>query len=115
MHDTGARQLVQRRVAMQQGIDQGARRVARAGMHHQTRRFIQHEDVFIFIKYGQRDVLSHGVGLHFLDRRQHDDLAATHRITRAGSGTIHRHIAGFDPRRQARTGIFRKQLGQHRI
>jgi hypothetical protein len=77
--DAGARQQLQRRVAEQQGVDQGPVRIAGAGMHHQPGRLVDHEDVFILVQDVQRDVLGHRVRLGFLHRGQGHRLAAAHR------------------------------------
>ena len=63
--DAGARQRVERRIAMQQRIDQRAGRIAGAGMHDQARRLVDDEDVLVLVQHVEGDVLGLANGSAF--------------------------------------------------
>ncbi|MCW0424878.1 hypothetical protein NB713_002821 [Xanthomonas sacchari] len=115
VHDAGARQRRQPRIAVQQGIDQGAAGIAGARVHHQPGRLVQHDDLVVLVQHLQRDVLGQGVGLGVQHRVQAGDLAAAQRIARPRRGAVEQGVAGFDPFGQARTRVFGEQFGQHRV
>ncbi len=111
----GARHRRQRRVAEQQGVDQGAGGVAGARVDHQPGRLVDHEDVLVLVQHRQRDVLRLGVGLGLQRRIQGGQLAAAHRVAAAHRGAVEQDRPGLDPFAQAGTGELGEQLGQHGV
>jgi hypothetical protein len=83
MHDAGARQRGQRRVAMEQRIHQRAVGIAGARMHDQAGGLVEDEHRVVLVQDVERDVLGGGGGLDVQDHDQRDGLAAAHRIAPA--------------------------------
>ena len=57
VHDPRARHIGDRRIVVQQRIQHSTVRVARARMHNQIARFVNHEDVIIFVNDIERNIL----------------------------------------------------------
>ena len=115
VHNTGARQCRQVRGVIQQRIQQRPVRIARRGMHHQPRRFVNDQQVVILVDHVQCDCLC-------LAHRLHRDLGidlhlltALDDFTRLRHATIKRDLAGADPLLQPAAGIVRHQLGQRLV
>src|SRR5690625_91619 len=115
VHDARARQVGQRRIVVQQPVQQRAVGVAGARVHDQAGRLGQHQQVGILVA----DVQVHGLRAqgHFRLqlRLQDDDLAAVHALARYGGGAVDMHAAGLDPRRQPRSRIIGEHLRQSPI
>src|SRR5690606_16596643 len=105
----------QRRIAMQQGVDQGAIGIAGARVHHQARRLVEHQHVVVLVQDPQRDVLRHDGRLHLQARGQAHLLAAAHRLARAYLAAVEQRVPVADPGRQARARELGEQFGQHRV
>ena len=67
----------------EQGVDQRVLLMARAGMHDQAGRLVQHEQVVVFEQNLERHLLR--LGFDFFDGRlgQFHDVAGAHQIARA--------------------------------
>ncbi len=87
---------------MQQGVDQRAGRIARAGMHDQPGRLVDDDHMFVFVEHVQRDVFRLREGLDIQHDRQTDRLPAVHRIAGSHLATVQQCVAGFDPFSQPR-------------
>lgn len=57
MNNTRARHIGNRRIVVQQRIQHSTVRVARARMYNQIARFIDHDDVIIFVNDIERNIL----------------------------------------------------------
>ena len=110
--DTGARQRRQRRVAVQQRVHQGAARIAGPGVHHEARRFVQHEHVGILMAHIDGQVLRHGLHPRGFFGHHHHGFAAHHEVLGAWHGAVHRDAAGIQPGAKAGAGIIGKGLGE---
>ncbi|MNV26972.1 hypothetical protein D3C71_1181040 [compost metagenome] len=115
VHDARTRQYRQRGIAEQQRIDQGAGRVARAGVDHQADRLVDHEHMLVLVQDLQRDVLRLGMGLGVENDMQAGHLAPAHRVAPAHGLAVQQDVAGLDPLGQLGAGEFREQLGQHGV
>ncbi len=72
VHDTGAGHLGNAGVAVQQGVEDGAIRRTCAWVNHQTGRFVDHQNVFIFINDVELDILGIPASIIFqLDIHMH--------------------------------------------
>ncbi len=54
---------------VQHGVDQGAGAIPHGGVHDQPRRFVQAEEILVFVEDFERDVLRLDFRAHFLRRR----------------------------------------------
>ena len=115
VHDAGARQFGQLRVVVQQGVEQGAGGVARAGVHHQAGRLVEHQQVLVLVHDGERDGLRRAFHLGFQLGLQPHQLAAAQQLAGRHRGAVQRGRAGLDPRGEARARIVGEQLGQRLV
>ncbi len=115
VHDARARDFGETRIEMQQRILQRAARLAGARMDDQSDRFVDDENVGIFVADIERDGFRRH--RHFLRRlRANDDFfAAVNDLSRRRDDAVEQHVAGLDPLRQPRARIVRKQLRQRLI
>ncbi len=111
----GARQQRQLGGVMQQRVDQGAVAVAGGGMGHQAGRFVQRQQILVFIADIERNVLGDGDGFRLQDRLAADALAAPHGIAGPDDPAVDPQLAGLEPLLQAAAGIRRQRQRQRLI
>jgi hypothetical protein len=125
MHDAGAGNAGQLRRMVQQRVEQGARGIAVARMHHQAGRLVDHDQRFVLEHDGERDVFGR-------DRRsrpakpaaacerhrcrgEFDALAAINLALGLDFSAVEADQALLQPALQAAARMLGKELGQHRI
>ena len=98
MHDAGARQRGAGRIARQQGIEQGARPVARRRVHDHAGRLVDDQQVFVFVDddEGQR-LGTVGAALGRGQQRHGQALPGAQPLRRAGDDElVDAHLAAAD-------------------
>ena len=121
VHDARARDRGELGVAMQERVQQRAVAVARAGMHDQPRRLVEHERRVVLVHDRERDRLR-GVVDRDARRVGHDvdALAARELAARRGGHAVDDHASRVDPRlepaarmlgQEAREGLVEAQAG----
>ncbi len=100
------------RVKIQQGIDQGAVRVAGARVHDQPDRFVDHQEIIALIHYLQRDELWPINGPWLQGLANQHLLATRQLLSRASRLAIQQYIAALNPLLDAAPRKLRKQSGQ---
>ena len=112
MHQTGARQCRQFRRAMQQGIDQRAIAMAGGRMRHQPGRFVNHQQIVIFVQYDQRNRLRQSRGFDLELQIAAHGFPAGDRVARPTNDAVHPQLARLEPLLQTTARIGRQQLRQ---
>ena len=113
MHDTRARQFRDLRHMMQQRIEQGAARIAIAGMHNQTHRFVDHQHLIVFKHDTERDGFRRiGRRIGFQRRLHAHALAAVDHHPGGSKLAIHRDLPRAYPGLNAIARKLRQQSGQ---
>ena len=112
MHDAAARQLRRFREMVQQGVEQGAVRVARSGMDDQPGRLVNDDDVGVGVDDGQRDVLRLGVILRFHGNPRTDAVARIDHVPGAGGVAVELYQSALDACLPAAARIFRVNAGE---
>ncbi len=109
------RHLLQVGQIVQQAIEQGPLLVARRRMHHQIRRFIDYQEVFVFVNGRQGQILRLPIArVPQFDLQLHHLTAGDFGIG-FGGPPGEGDLAGFDPLLQARAGKLREQYNGHLI
>ena len=115
VHDAGPRDQSQLRVMGQERVLQGARGIARTGMHHQPHRLVEHQQVAVRIPHVERDLLRHdGV----IDGQLCPDVhafPAEDLVTGARLAPVDLDRPVLDPAGEARARILRQRLGEDGI
>jgi hypothetical protein len=81
---------------MQQGVDERAAVMASRGMDDQARRFVDRDDVFIFVKDIQRDLFRLRARGNWFGPRNLDGVAGVWRVSRFYSSSVYENGAVFD-------------------
>ena len=116
LHDAGPRRLRQLGTVMQQGVDQGAVGVARAGVNHQARGLVDNDEMLVFMDDVQREGLAGPVLVPvFQQGVDLDDRAGAHGVFLRQGRAIDRDEAGLYPALQARAGMLRTQQSQRLV
>jgi hypothetical protein len=112
VHDAGARQARGAAVVRQQGIEQGARPVARGGVHHHAGGLVHHHQVYVFMNHDDRQSL--GPERAALGRGHQLDLDALARAHLARGGCQHRTVHAHMPLLDQRLQVAARKLLGHR-
>ena len=80
MHDSGAREFSQTGNMIEQCIQQGPAWVSRARMHHQSRRFVDDQDIRVFVNDRKGYILSHPTGIRRWRYLNPDQITRDYRI-----------------------------------
>ena len=95
----------QRRPAVvKQGVDQRAVRVSRRGMHHQSRRFVDHDDIRVLVHHVQRDILRRQRRVPHLRHVHRHRLAAGDAAALGGGLAVHGYPSLLNVPRRLRAG-----------
>ena len=105
-------QRFESRVKIQQGIDQGAIRVAGARVHDQPDRLVDHQEIIALVHYLQRDMLWPIDGPRLQGLANQHLLATRQLLSRASRLAIQQYIAALNPLLDAAPRKLRKQSGQ---
>jgi hypothetical protein len=97
---------------MEQAVEQGAIRIARRRVHHQTGRLVHDEQMLILEDDLQRKGLREIRDRPFPDNPDMEILTAGQAIARASDSAIDRHPALPDPLLKATSGKLGQQLAQ---
>ena len=87
---------------VEQGVDQSAVGIARRGMHDHARFLVQNEQVVVFVKDVERDILWRGIERHRFRQRDGNAVAGLHRIARLGGLVIDDDVLLANERLDAR-------------
>ena len=94
---------------MQQGIGERSAPVAAARMDDEPRRFVDHDQRFVFVDDGKRDLLRLELCLRLGKRNDEHTLAAGETLLGLEDTPGKRDVAGVDPGAYAATRVRRKQ------
>ena len=100
---------------VEQGVNQGAVRVARGRVDHQPSRLVHHNYVLVLIHHIQGDVLGQGLGWLRVRQLRLHQLPALQAAALGGGPSRHRHPAGFDEPRRGGAGQLRDAAGQEAV
>lgn len=112
MHDAAARNLGQTGTVMNQRVDQGAGRVAGAGVDHQAGGFVHHEQAFVLVHDTDIDRLSDPAFVSYNMDLDFHPFTSVNEILLPPSPTVQDRVAGSDPLLNAAAGVLRKKLRQ---
>ena len=105
MHDPRTRHINNVRYVVQQRIEQSAISMPRSRVHHQTRGFVDDQDVIVFVNDVEGNVLGDPLTLGFLLCSQLQDGATMHDVTGTYDVSVHSEAAVFDPGGKARARV----------
>ena len=97
---------------VEQGIHDGAVRVAGGGMHHHAAFLVDDDHVFILIQDVQRNVLGPGLRRFRLRDVDGDGVSAADGSFGFGGGTVDLYVPAFDQGLDSGAGEFRQVGGQ---
>ena len=100
------------RAMVEESVDQGVRLIARSGMHDQPGRLVQNEEVFVFKKNRERDLLRLVFDLlhHRLD--QPNDIASPDCFPTPRHCAVEEGVARLDQRLETGPGKLRQCPGE---
>lgn len=98
---------------MEQGVDQGAIRISRPGVHDETGRFVQHEHGGILVEDVQRDVLGQSDGRgDFLRKGCFDPVSLAQGLGGAWGKAVHQNKPLADEGLDANPGKLGEQIAE---
>ena len=109
MDNAGTRHVDDVRHVVQQSVEQGAIGVPGSRVHHQSSRFVDDQDLLVFVDDIQRDILSNPLTLGFLLGLERQQGTTMDDVARTQHRTVNRHQPLFNPGRQTRTRVLGKQ------
>lgn len=115
VHDTRARQPLERRIAMEQCVLQRAARVAGTRMHDQTGGLVDDEKMPVLVDDLERNGLGCCFSTGFHERVDNDTLPARQFVARAQGSTVDEHPPPFNPVFETGAGVLRQELGERLI
>src|SRR5690554_814010 len=115
VHNTSPGQVLDFRRVIQQRVHQGAIGMARGRVYHQPGRFVDHQQVLVFVHDIQGDGLGFPGNLHFRLGIQLQNIVQHDFVTGLAGFAVHRQRPAFDPGLQARAGMLGHEFGRSLI